>query len=287
MSKEVKCLIGLIGGLGNQLHQIALGLFLEQQGYRVSFDISARNLSPTVQKINSELSHFVEARIERSSRFIPSSLGRFKRIARVIWKLRHPSYDLVIDETAYGPDLIDFSRNIHLVGYFQRYEYANIVKMKFAKYNENSDEVQPRIAIHIRLGDYAGLPSELPFSYYRHLISLFRTNPRFGNFPIHIISNDPNSCMKALSDFKFLHYSSSTDEYDDFEFLRQSKVLAISKSSFSWWSGFLSELEVYYPHPWDFDFQEQSGLLMHDTLRWNPIEYPKLEVNPSSSGGYQ
>lgn len=284
MSKEVKCLIALLGGLGNQLHQIALGLFLEQQGYRISFDISAKNLNPTIRKINSELFDFVETHIEKSSRFMPGSLGRFKGLSRVIWKMRHPFYDLVIDETAYGPDVIQSSRNIHLIGYFQRYEYAHILKKKYTRNTGISDKLHPRIAIHIRLGDYAGLPSELPFSYYRNLILIFRANPRFSKLPIHIISNDPKSCMKELSDFEFLQYANGIDEYDDFEFLKHSEIVAISKSSFSWWSGFLSDSEVYYPHPWDIEMREESELLLHKNLMWKQIEYQETTVNLTSSG---
>ena len=103
------------------------------------------------------------------------------------------------------------------------------------------------IVIHIRLGDYMStlIPSHwaLPAEYYLSCIEMSSAKN------IHIVTDDPNHSF--LNNFSKLNPKIiNGNVIQDFTYLTSAKKIILSRSSFSFWVGFLSEAEeIYSPNP--------------------------------------
>jgi hypothetical protein len=139
---------------------------------------------------------------------------------------------------------------IELRGYFQRFEYYRDHRERIARWFERPAEPllpDDTLTIHVRSGDvwqpgsHPGYPA-LPFSYYRGIVDE-RPWRR-----VHVVSEsaaDPLArALLALPGVEF----AGTSLLGDFDFLRRSRHIALSVSTFGWWAAWLSQAEsIRYP----------------------------------------
>jgi hypothetical protein len=272
-----KSKITLAGGFGNQLHQISFALYLMKLNHEIKFDLSARPNLNLLSKFDDELFKFVNSKTIKFSRILPSLIGDASRLGKIISALIHPFTEIVLDLSALGPNLTLKKGSTHYVGYFQRESYASHLKDFIATgKKEHAHQIQKRIAIHIRLGDYYASGVNLPFQFYDNVIANFQSDNQFAKYAICIVSNDIDMCVKKLSHFQNIVFFQGDSDYEDFLFMLNSEVLVCSRSTFSWWAGYLSKGLVFYPSPWDLS-NPQGDHFHIPSHGWRKICNVKIE----------
>lgn len=135
---------------------------------------------------------------------------------------------------------------ICLHGFFQNYEnfrpYKDLIKKIYSF--EKSIELynDDFIAVHIRLGEYLRDNNNLPIEYYINVIKDSKKVPV-------IYTDGPNTEYIKEIQGHFNCQVRSNSEWQDFVEIASYKTIAISQSSYSWWSSWLSNAErIYYPY---------------------------------------
>lgn len=225
----------LIGGLGNQMFQYALG--------RIIADI--KNYNHRTTSINT------------LSRYFPNVCDIMDRdtVDGNTMTVGYGSGHNYIQHVDMQP-LLEHSGEIYLKGFFQKYclylDYRSKLQEIF-KFDNNKKEIEDEdIVVHIRLGDYVQLNHYLAPSVYLNIIDKLEYNNCI------IITDDPNN--EFLKKFYSLRncYIRSNPILDDFALIYNAKRVVISQSTFSWWPAFLGNQDrVYVPlhissngYPW-------------------------------------
>lgn len=265
--RKRRFVIGIFGGFGNNLHQIALGKFLEFSGFSVKYDLSlipSNSMILSIPKIN----EYLISRESRVTRFLPSPWGRFRKLAIVIRKNLGPN-NIVISTNSFDTVDISTPSGAWLYGYWQRLEYSHFflpeLKMIFSSTSINEDSLM----IHVRRGDFRGTPSFLENNYYEFALqtSLQEICDQIEN--VYVISDDAEL---DLSDFDFpsgIKMKAKQSSMQDFQSLVNAKYLIISRSTFSWWAGMIGNGRVFYPSPWDSESKHDSQI----PDEWTPIDW--------------
>jgi len=135
-------------------------------------------------------------------------------------------------------------KNVHVRGFFQNKDYFNHKRQEIKSWlGEIPSLNKDFTGIHIRKTDYKITGWELPNSYYDECIKL--ANPS----KLVIFTDDPYD--------PYVRYLISQGAQLNFDNPEKAMFLLgtcgkqiISRSTFSWWSAFLSNSEkIYYPQP--------------------------------------
>jgi hypothetical protein len=276
----------LIGGLGNQLFQVAALAFL----------VETQNLSPIIQcsRIGTGFSprkfEIPEGLIKT---LIPNTkLIRHKNLIdrlynRISWKLEasfglsNSNYKYVSSETGFDLNLTkDFNKSL-FSGYFQTYYYAEALdwKKKIFQYSQQSDLFvnlkskiiqSEAIGIHIRGGDYlqdtsgtGNLNSEYFFESLR-MADGFKKN-------VWVFSDDVEYAKNILRDFpidpQYIDEKRELSAFETILLMSSLKKLIISNSTFAWWGAYLNESsEIYAPTKW-FEKKQDPKLLIPNSWK--------------------
>ena len=244
--------VELIGGLGNNMFQYALGrIIADKKGY---------NLNTT--NIN-QLDQF------------------FKNVKNITDResLNEPLLQIGYDTTV-GPqtyierEVEDFEGNIKVKGFFQRDEFYNAHRDKLLKWFKTDIKLEKvpgknDLVLHVRLGDYMGLGWQLDTSIFIDILKREKYNKYF------IVTDDPNNpiidnILQTVDGGEVV----STDKISDFEFLRKSNLLVLSHSSFSWWAAFLGNAKkIIVPYDgnkglWKLNPSQNDIDLIKDTPKY-------------------
>jgi hypothetical protein len=239
--------IQLMGGLGNQMFQIATTYsYGKKWGLDSKFDL--KNCYTPLQgnpslKYSDNLFQTLHRFGERDNFF-----GQTYRY----------------DEN-YQPyrEIPFFDGNVILNGYFQNQKYFlgydEDVKNLFSFSKESDIKVsdfllglnknKSNTSIHIRRGDYLKFPNIHPtcdLIYYKKAID------HFENSNFIIVSDDINWCKENLRGDN-IFYSPFTYEVDDLNLLRSCDNNIIANSTFSWWGAYLNkntEKKIVSPSVW-------------------------------------
>jgi hypothetical protein len=232
----------LIGGLGNYLFQIAstysksidenLNFFLDIN------DISVAHSNPDNYKNN----------IFRKL--------KFQEIKKPYYQYNEPSFNYLKTPK--------FKYDIKMAGYFQsekyfiehRNEILELFKIDdktktylLEKYGEILN--QDTCSIHIRRGDYLGLPNHHPtqsIEYYQKGIEIIGEEKHFLVF-----SDDIEWCKETFSFLKNKTFISGNQDYEDLYLMSMCQNNIIANSTFSWWGAWLNEnkdKQVIIPSKW-------------------------------------
>lgn len=297
----------LFGGLGNQLHQLAVGYFLANN-HPVELDIT----SGLPQKVNGcvaisgyvlpsdvKLCQHSSNRFKKviflsllklsakkfNGRFLDAAILALKEIA-CIFKIRGQS--LFISHGV-GFDLrVELSLvNRLLIGTFHSYEWVRqplvLEQMRCLRmHNEPawllelkaSSKKESPIVVHIRRGDYLGI-RELGFlqaSYYRKGISIAASN--YTEKPIWIFSDQFDGVLDCIPNqfidrVKFIDFDQG-NAVANLEAMRLGSVYVLSNSTFSWWAATLSSSikpDVLCPDRWFRSKPEPSKYIPDSWIR--------------------
>jgi hypothetical protein len=252
--------IQLIGGLGNQLFQFALGTKLGIDYKRTVIFLAPKNGIPN---------RLTELGLETNFPYLP--LVEANKIVFIPMKKCNITHIKVINEEEfhYSPLLIS-KRHSRIVGYFQSEKYfleiSNLLR-NFLKIKFNIPEISniDAIAIQIRLGDMARVPQ---FRKVHGLINdgyILRSLESFNcSYEELIVYGDDLDSIKnelpmlAKSNAKYATKQLDTKHFVE---LASSPNIIISNSTFGWWAAWLGEGNVVAPKQWFSEF----GLMNRST----------------------
>lgn len=280
-------IVRLIGGLGNQMFQYALGRTLaERQSTLLKLDLSAfeeyklHRYGLHCFKVWQHLATAEEliafGREDRLLRHAGLSLRVGWRLVRRFQKSAGDSRDKrLIEENGLGfaPSVLEATGDLYLDGYWQSEKYfaeiRDILTREFGFVYDQDEENRAvagqiqgceAVAVHIRRGDYVSSTSSnsihslCPVSYYRRAIQeVLRRRPESRFFAF---SDDPEWIRQNLAIDQSLTVVDHNDASRNFEDLRLMSLCQhniIANSSFSWWGAWLNrnpEKVVVAPKTW-------------------------------------
>lgn len=285
-TKEIQIIIGLGGGLGNQLYQFALGERLQQQGIEVKYDTS---FFDGFRKFR--LTYFVDGidLVDIRDRTIRDRLylkyRRTKGLCKVLRYVYSRIFNYLLVEKLDSVDerVLHLTHDQYLEGYWGKLAYYEHLKetlqhrisLKEAFYsdsfinyrNQILSSLRPTISVHVRRTDYLNADISKVWnnlskgSYYEDAIKLIKqkvSNPMF-----FVFSDDIEWCKTNLKikDVIYVEPREDMKDYHDFELIRSCSHHINANSTFSWWPAYLNtnpNKVVTVPKVWFLDEKQQK-----------------------------
>lgn len=220
--------VHLQGGLGNQLFQLAFLDYLHYKSGRLIYISDLKSPSP----------HSSEKYFET----IFQEWKSFYKHTSASYIHEHPK--MPAQEWGVYPG------NTCYVGYFQRYEYIDLIKdsfLKKLKFNTSILNKYPSLDkktfLHIRGGDFKGNQiHDVPLEkYYKKCME----ETPFKDFVI--FTNDILYAKKQFPDIPILEES----EVNSLYLMSKCGAAICANSSFSWWGAYLnSDRPIFMPSKW-------------------------------------
>jgi hypothetical protein len=257
-------IVKLIGGLGNQFFQYALGRNLAiKNNTELKLDISEFE-DYKLHKYGLHHFNIVENIVTKKDLMrikMPSSRLR-NFFVDVNFKLtgKQPLFYKEESYFHFDPGKLNLPDNVYLVGYWQSEKYFEDIKSIIRK--EFTIKTQPdpintkageqissceSVSVHVRRGDYIMNPATNQIHgvcstdyYYRAIDRLIKNvdNPHF-----FVFSDDPAWARNNLKfDYAtmFLAHNGPDKSYEDLRLMSMCKHHITANSSFSWWGAWLS-----------------------------------------------
>lgn len=256
------------GGLGNQLFQYATMLYIEKNFPEVKiipdfgqYCYNHFHNGIEIQKIFS--TDFME-KINTAEYYRKSynkKESKAHRIARIAW-YKLLGYKTFYNSAIITPNkmakIIDNNQKMIFAGFFQNDMFTSVVKeelqknlMQYASLGADNDGLLARIkkyetiSLHIRRGDYIGLPLYNVFhgtEYYQRAISYFKI--KYRN-PVFVIFSDDIPWVKENlligCDCEYVDWNQGEDSFKDLILMAHCTHNIIANSSFSWWGAWLNQ----------------------------------------------
>lgn len=307
MSEKLKRVtIQLTGGLGNQLFQLAIGLFLaDSKPLRLEQDLGQprRNKNGKPDLFSFELPSQIELEPARfPSQFVSKVLNytlrrsaqqkaRGSNMLRLFASLllifyRHSFVRLIGVRGLGYYEIKKTGRSPYLLGYFQSYKWVAdpqvLTKMRSIRVID-CDEIsnfrklavqELPLVVHVRLGDYLdhpqfGIPNK---NYYENSIFQLWNTGKFKK--IWLFSNDESKAINYvplhLREFTRVVPEVQNSAASTLEVMRMGFGYVIGNSTYSWWGAMLSNNlnpEVIAPTPWFAEMDEPIDLIPTDWER--------------------
>ncbi len=242
-----------MGGLGNQLFQIASGYaYAKKYDKKLIIDPTGWNASQGNHVLSYKDTIFKN--FEYGSSVTRDVIG--------------------IHETQFNYSELPFHiGNVSLTGYFQSVKYFNDVKQEFISLlNLPSYTIPdkmfrpPNVAFHIRRGDYLKYPDKhyvCDTKYFEYFFDLFKQDCSilvFTDSIEHVKNEFPNynfNIIESDSDVKELAYMSQCD------------IIVGSNSTFSWWASLIGGKDCYFPSKWFCDGSNHEDIFREDMILKN------------------
>ncbi len=264
-------IIKIIGGLGNQMFQYALGRALSIKN-NVEFKMDLSGFE-SYKLHDYSLKHFN----------ITENIATFKEIKSIKNKkllqlfYRHSS-QIIEKYFYYDSAILKVIDKVYLDGYWQSEKYFNdisevirkdfTVKHQQAGRNKEIAELiedSNSVSLHIRRGDYVSnkitntVHGLCNLDYYNRAIIYIAE--KFSNLHFFVFSDDPIWTKKYISvkeNITYVDHNKADKNYEDLRLMSQCKHHIIANSSFSWWGAWLNQNPdkiVIAPRKW---FNEDS-----------------------------
>ncbi|MCI6521861.1 MAG: alpha-1,2-fucosyltransferase [Parabacteroides sp.] len=266
--------IKLSGGLGNQMLQYSLAVFLKQCAKDVKLDISSyqyinEHYGPELFsvfniEVPAELGSSLDGYYKRERKLeYYTSLARKYRILPLLspWKMRHlfrfkceryefPEIDLnksalLLDDLLTMDDCIlkgcAYPFYLHTIEEQIREKYTFPTTSQFREMvsmMENSESV----AIHVRRGDYLSYQNlSLPDQYYHVACSIIEKKVPDAHFYVFSEDNEfVRYLFKDKTNVTFMNGNEGNNSYWDMYLMSKCKHNIIANSTFSWWGAWLN-----------------------------------------------
>lgn len=163
-----KDVVGLLGGLGNQLFQLAYGLWLQAEtGREVVYDLSAYRSIPDYYSLEQLGIHLTEISWLRA---VPYPTGRVARLGRAVRYLAGPRR-IVLEQSA--SSFADAQRELDQpswrYGYWQHAEIASAavpaIRALVAASTPDCGDLAP-VGMHVRRGDMIGKSAAMAADWF-------------------------------------------------------------------------------------------------------------------------
>ncbi len=276
--------IQLMGGLGNQLFQLAFGLYLNEVfGHAVTYSDLLLRYSPGSSHTSRSLGI---GDLLNKMEISGLSPARYSIIEAVN---RHRGGYIASEEPLESNFPIILRNRTRLVrGYFQQFRFADAVKPQILKrffdssdfsFDERSRVIQ-RICIHMRYGDYSSNEQTRKFhgltSTQFYVDQARKLSDEFGVQDVFIVSDEPNRAVQEFLNLTTknvfnVSVSESNTEQSDLSEIAKSSLVVTSNSSFSWWGAWLAnsihKSTIVCPDPWYADAKMNNPYLIKPNWR--------------------
>ena len=271
----------MIGGLGNQLFQLAAGLHFtgandlsisysaHQKGIRGSEELSEFLLPSRVKIKKSKEFSYAQIKLVNFCIRLSAQVNETMQLRGIQLKIIS-NLQLLLGWISPGNWKVNIgigfdethelnSSNYH-IGYFQSRKYFEYPEVQETMKNltlhkpsqsfvENRDELVDlnSLVVHVRLGDYVrepdfGIPSQ---NYFHESIVKMWNRNIFTR--ICLFSNEPVSAVEyvpiSLRSYIWMPSEDLISSAETLELMRHGKGYVLSNSSFSWWAGALSYVD--------------------------------------------
>ena len=270
-------LLRLLGGLGNQMFQYALGrrlalandaeLKLDLSAYRPAV-LARQKWRRPLQLNHLKIVAAVAARMEitriRNRGWIPPAGWILDRLeSQKPYHMRHSIVEPRSNRWVFDPAIsgLTVRGSVYLKhGFWQAARYLHGIEGALrdefqvavpaeglnAEYLSAIRE-EESVAVHIRRGDYVEWPGRrgfapLPLDYYSRASTALAEQVR--NPRLWIFSDDPEWCRANLSfeqPFTVVAHNSSEEAYQDLRLMMACRHSIIANSSLSWWGAWLQQ----------------------------------------------
>lgn len=158
----------------------------------------------------------------------------------------------------------NFTGNVKLIGHFQSEKYFINYKNEILDLFEIDDKTknnllkkyndiinQDTCSLHVRRGDYIGLPNHHPtqsIDYYKNAVKIIGEDKHYL-----IFSDDIKWCEENFDFIENKVFISNNLDYEDLYLMSMCKNNIIANSTFSWWGAWLNKNEnkqVIIPNKW-------------------------------------
>ena len=272
--------IRLMGGLGNQLFIYAFGRHLEVvHGHKILFESSnhpkwGENHGLTLSGRGLD---------------IRPDLGARRNLASSLTKLCSRGQRHRFAESGFTESACEVPFGANVVGYFQSWRYAGILKHLGIQVEQTLREGPPSswfleqsslarssrpVVIHGRRGDYRKVPHLMGLvgdDYYRKAIQVALR--KAGEQEIWVFSDEPEwatSYFGSLVDNAVIvKPPRESDPAESLVLMSLGRAHVISNSSFAWWGAFMSPNStlVVAPEPWLKGYPTPQDLLPEPWLK--------------------
>lgn len=268
-------IVKLIGGLGNQMFQYAVGRALaDMNGCQLKLDISGfaeyplRRYELDVLQIRADVATAKEIAHFRGKKPPHPFIDRVKKA------IRWPQPGIFMERTfTFDPEVLNFKPPTYLEGFWQSEKYfmhiADALRRDFTlsmALNEENLSIQQQmiahesISLHVRRGDYvtnahtAQYHGVCSLEYYREAVKYIAGRVREPHF--FAFSDDPEWVGQNLKiDHPMILVSANGPNKGawDMALMKSCRHHILANSSFSWWGAWLNpsnQKQVVAPRNW-------------------------------------
>lgn len=255
--------VELLGGLGNQLFQYALGRALSvKRGVQLKLDLSSFRNYPLR---NYRLGNFrIQAEIASDEDVLQCGYGQgLIGTAQKIRDRMNPWYARrVVREKSFpfSEDIFKVRDNTLIKGYWQSEKYFIDIASELRREIVPNSEMSPEsrailseitsgesVSLHVRRGDYVENPVTNAYhgvcsqDYYRRAVEFIRHKSN-DSARFFVFSDDPDWVEGNLdigSPFRVVRHNGPGNDYEDLSLMSACFSHVIANSSFSWWGAWL------------------------------------------------
>lgn len=250
-----------LGGLGNQMFQLAFYISLKHKNKNVKLDIIGFE---TYQLHNGyelerifNINNVNYACVNDIRKFNETNVPIFlKRVVRILKNLFGKNKYIIERIRSFDNKYYEME-NCYLEGYWQSEKYFENVKNEIREIftfpeivDEHNSQILKKIkatesiGIHVRRGDYidhpyfVGICTEV---YYQKAINYLLS--RVQNPHLYFFSNDIDWCRESFKfsiPTYFIDWNKKDNSYIDMQLMAQCKHNIIANSTFSWWGAWLN-----------------------------------------------
>ncbi len=295
----------IVGGLGNQLFQYAVGKHLAMRNNEtltVDYGLFQchRQRHPQLFHFNvdcreiDDLNFASSAETEMRSHFKlpPAQRSLARRVARQLrsrlWRRPLVSAPLFWEKSPrFDAALLDLEAPVRLIGFWQSEKYFLGIESTIrrdlqikAEYLKNTDRVLEKIgrtravSVHFRRGDYVGLNKfemRNPLDYYQNAVKDMAQHVEDATF--YVFSDDVawvKQHFQSPHRMVYVNEDGVLTDVEELHLMKSCRHHIIANSTFSWWGAWLNpdpHKRVYAPRIWFNDDKDYSDVVPENWLR--------------------
>ncbi|MCA4895214.1 MAG: alpha-1,2-fucosyltransferase [Cytophagales bacterium] len=291
-------IVQLLGGLGNQMFQYALGRQLaDSNGTELKLDTSIlRDWSPGKHAVNRsfDLDIFaLKPTIATKDEISPYHTALMTTPQKIVFKIKTRFFgNPAIQEKQFHFDsnVLNLKGNIYLSGTWQSYKYferiEKLIRTDFefiSPMSDHANELSEKIkqvnsvCLNVRRTDYVSVASTaqtmgvISLEYYELALQLMKES--IGDFCVFIFSDDIEWCKKNMDFIEqpicFVEHRYAGWKFSDYlQLMKCCRHYIIPNSTFAWWGAWLNsnaEKMVIAPKQWMNDPYINTHDLIPDT----------------------